>query len=245
MSRRPRQLVHDGSYHVTARGNNRQSVFVSDHDRGAFLKDLDHVAAQRSWRVFAYCLMGNHVHLGLTTPHADLDAGMRDLLSRHARRLNWRRSASGHVFTDRYFSKLIGDDAQLFATIRYVARNPVTAGLVDDAQSWQWSSFRDVMTNAPILTCLDQDWLLHLFHPLPQRARTLFAQFVAREDDGPRTPSAITLTQLLGPVEGVQAAANLGMSHQQIGQELGISRSAVAKRLSRRTATPAAYREAA
>ena len=79
MSRRPRELVHDGSYHVTARGNNRQSVFVSDHDRGAFLRDLDRVSAQRSWRVFAYCLMGNYVHLGLTTPHADLDAGMRGL----------------------------------------------------------------------------------------------------------------------------------------------------------------------
>jgi REP element-mobilizing transposase RayT len=234
MGRRPRELEHDGSYHVTARGNNRQPVFVADHDRRGFLRDLDHVASRRSWRVFAYCLMGNHVHLGISTPHADLDAGMRDLLSRHARRLNWRCGGSGHVFTDRYFSKLIRDDAQLFATLRYIARNPVAAGLVRDAESWQWSSFHDLMTDVPALTRLDRDWILGLFHPRPLRARRLFAEFVALEDDGPPAPSATTLTQVLGPVEGVLAAANFGMSHREIGRQLGISRSAVTKRLGRR-----------
>ena len=142
MPRSPRPLGAECTYHVTARGNNRQVIFHENADRAAWIELLDQSVSQRSWGIAAYCLVTNHVHLVVRTPRGDLDGGMRDLLSRYARRHNRLRGVTGHLFGGRYRATLIESDAQLRATIRYVARNPVEAGLVGRPGDWPWSRSR-------------------------------------------------------------------------------------------------------
>jgi putative transposase len=82
---RPLRLEFAGAlYHVTSRGDRREDIYESDADRQSFLNLLGDVCVRYNWCCHAYCLMGNHYHLLIETPDANLSKGMRQL--RDARR---------------------------------------------------------------------------------------------------------------------------------------------------------------
>ena len=90
--------------------------------------------------------MENHFHLVVETPAPNLGAGMRYLNSRYAQLFNERHMpGGGHVFQARFGSKLVRTDEQLAQLLRYVAHNPVRAGLCADPESWPWSSHASVL----------------------------------------------------------------------------------------------------
>jgi putative transposase len=137
--------VADGIHHVWARGNDRQLVYWDDEDCRLYLQLLGAVVARKRWRFFAYCLMGNHLHLLLQMPDPNLGAGMQRLHSEYALLFNRRHRKAGHVFQGRFGSKVMRDDAHLWTTARYILRNPVEAGLCRDPMEWRWSSHRAVL----------------------------------------------------------------------------------------------------
>jgi putative transposase len=139
MVRGPRQDI-EGIHHVYARGNNRERIFRDDWDREAYLKTLAKVTIRMRWRLLAYCLMDNHVHLLIETREPNLGAGMQRLHSHYARTYNDRHVRTGHVFEGRYGSRVVGSDEQLWGTIVYIARNPVEVGNCLDPQDHQWNS---------------------------------------------------------------------------------------------------------
>jgi REP element-mobilizing transposase RayT len=62
---RPLRLEYPGAvYHVIARGNERRAVFREDRDWELYLERLAHYQKRFGFRVYAYCLMTNHIHLG-------------------------------------------------------------------------------------------------------------------------------------------------------------------------------------
>ena len=96
----------------------------------SFLKCLQEACEGMGWRLHAWVLMGNHYHLCLETPEANLVEGMRWLQSTFANRFNRFRKESGHVFQGRYKAILLDDDA-LGAVCHYIHLNPVRAGIVE------------------------------------------------------------------------------------------------------------------
>src|SRR6266536_1843797 len=77
---RPLRIEYPGAlYHVTSRGDRQEAIFEDDQDRTAFLNVLSEVVSRFRWRCHAYCLMGNHYHLMIETPEANLTKGMRHL----------------------------------------------------------------------------------------------------------------------------------------------------------------------
>jgi REP element-mobilizing transposase RayT len=141
MGRKPREEVEDGIHHVYARGNRRQAIFLDDDDRWAYLAMLRGVVRHHRWRCLAFCLMGNHIHLLVETPNANLGLGMQRLHGPYAQAFNKRHKTVGHLFQKRYGSERVTSDAQLVSTLRYIALNPVEAGLCEDARDWRWSSY--------------------------------------------------------------------------------------------------------
>jgi REP element-mobilizing transposase RayT len=139
VARKPRENVVGGIYHVFARGNDRRPVFVDDADRYAYLMILSEVCGQAEWTRLAHCLMNNHVHLLLETPLPNLSEGMQRIQSRYAQRFNRRHDRSGHLFQGRFKSVRVVSDAQLITVTRYIAMNPVEAGLCESAELWHWS----------------------------------------------------------------------------------------------------------
>ena len=140
MPRGPRQEIAGGIHHVYARGNRKQAIYRDERDRLTYLKILGTVVVDHGWRCLAYCLMNNHVHLLIETPQANLGSGVQQLHGGYARVFNQRHRHVGHLFQGRYGNTVIRSDEQLCAAVRYVAMNPVTAGLCTAPDRWPWGS---------------------------------------------------------------------------------------------------------
>jgi len=100
-----------GLYHVAARGNGRLAIFVDDSDRERFLAVLASVAARYHVLCHAYCLMGNHYHLLLETPEANLSPAMRQLNGVYSQGFNRCHRRSGHVFEGRFHAQVVDKQA--------------------------------------------------------------------------------------------------------------------------------------
>ena len=141
MPRPPRELLAGGIYHVVARGNAGRRVFRDGADYAEYLKLLHEVVKRCGWHLLAYCLMGNHLHLLVETPKPNLAAGMQWLHGRYGRYFNDRYDTFGHLFQGRYKAVRQKTDEQLWHVLRYVALNPVAAGLCTRPQDYRWSSY--------------------------------------------------------------------------------------------------------
>ena len=142
MARLPRVVIPGIPHHVTQRGNRRERTFFEDGDYELYLDLLKDAARAARAEVWSYCLMPNHVHV-IVVP-SDPDGLWRTF--RHVHRhytgyINARMRVTGHLWQSRYGSVAM-DEAHLHAALRYVALNPVRAGLVARAQDWPWSSVR-------------------------------------------------------------------------------------------------------
>jgi putative transposase len=178
-----------GLYHVTARGNGRQPIFVEEPDHEAFLTALTSVVARYHVRCHAYCLMGNHYHLLLETPVANLSCAMRQLNGVYSQAFNHRHRRSGHVFEGRFQAQVVDKDAYLRAVCRYIVLNPVRAGLVAHPRQWAWSSYRATAGEAPLPAFLTVDWVLSLGDtPVGAAAEDRYRRFIDAGLAGTLTP---------------------------------------------------------
>jgi putative transposase len=141
MPRPPRLQVPGGIFHLTSRGNRRQSIYHDNHDRRMFLILRDRVVQRYGWGLHAHCLMTNHFHLLVETPEPNLSEGMHRLNGGYARYFNDRYELDGHLFDRRFGSRLVETDEDLAGTLSYIAFNPVKAGLCNHPWEWRWSSF--------------------------------------------------------------------------------------------------------
>jgi putative transposase len=128
-------------YHAVSRGNRGSRIFRDDPDYLEYLKLLARSVERFGWYILAYCLMGNHVHLVVETPQPNLPAGMQWLHGNYGRYFNDRHDLFGHVFQGRYKSIRQATDEQLWHVLRYVALNPVEAGLCKHPRDYPWSSY--------------------------------------------------------------------------------------------------------
>jgi putative transposase len=161
-----------------SRGVRKQAIFRDGDDRRVFLSVLSTVVNRHDWSCLAFCLMSTHYHLMIRTPDANLAAGMQRLNGNFAQGFNRKYGEIGHVFERRYQSVLIERDGHLLELYRYIALNPVRAGLCSRPESWMWSSYRAVAGLASPPDFLATDWALHYFGSDRTRARRRFRTFV-------------------------------------------------------------------
>jgi putative transposase len=191
MTYKPRRDFPGVIHHLSTRGNDRQLIYLLEVDRYEFLIILADVVERYGWVVLAYCLMGNHYHLVVETPEGNLAAGMRYLNGRYALRFNRRHGRGNHLFGKRYHEQIVGRDAHLFESIRYVVLNPVRARLCTRAGDWPWSSYAATAGFVQPPEFLATSAVLSLFDERPWRARGRFVEFVADGlDDAWRHPRA-------------------------------------------------------
>jgi REP element-mobilizing transposase RayT len=149
----PRQLriEYPGAiYHLMNRGDRREPIFYDNTDRKRFIATLGEVCVKTDWQVHAYCLMGNHFHLVMETPNANLVAGMRWFLSTYTARFNRRHKLYGHLFSGRYKSLIVdgSGNGYLRTVCDYVHLNPVRAKLLLPEQrvsDYVWSSWPEYL----------------------------------------------------------------------------------------------------
>ena len=126
------------------RGINKQVMFAEDEDRQKFLSIVAECRQKCGCRLYAYCLMGNHVHLLIEENGEPIDRIMKKIGSTYVSWYNLKYSRSGHLFQDRFRSEPVDDDEYFYTVIRYIHQNPVKAGLSDDLH-YRFSSFREYL----------------------------------------------------------------------------------------------------
>ncbi len=164
MPRKARIEYEGAVYHVMCRGNRQQAVFGDERDNQQFLDTLGEVCIRCGWRIHAYVLMGNHYHLLLETPSANLVVGMQWLQGTYTKRFNVRHGERGHLFQGRYKALLVdGSVGDYFSTVGgYIHLNPARVVGYDFEKSkldgYAWSSFPAYLKRVerPEWLCVDR-----------------------------------------------------------------------------------------
>jgi putative transposase len=139
---RPLRPIADGLvYHVINRGNNRQTVFDGDGDFHAFLKAIADLKERKSFHLYGYCLMSNHIHLLIQPIQESISRIVQSLLVSHTQRYHRFHRSGGHVWQGRFKSPVIQDEDHLLTALRYIEANPLRAKIVERAGDYPWSSF--------------------------------------------------------------------------------------------------------
>ena len=143
MARTARKQSNSGIYHVMLRAVNRQQIFLDEEDARSFLYVLRKCMEISTFRLFAYCLMGNHVHLLLQIGEEPLSQVMKRIGTRYVVWYNTKYDRTGHLFQDRYKSEPVQDNAYFLTALRYILNNPVKAGICSNAEDYPLSSAKD------------------------------------------------------------------------------------------------------
>jgi REP-associated tyrosine transposase len=142
MARLPRLIADGLIYHALNRGNNRAAVFLDARDFLTFLLALRQTKERYPFRLFGYCLMGNHFHLLLQPEERQsISRILQSLTVAHTWHYHRRYHGSGHVWQGRFKSPIIQDDEHLLTVLRYVEGNALRANMVADLAAYPWSSY--------------------------------------------------------------------------------------------------------
>ena len=143
MPREPRFVLPGYPHHVVHRGHNRRDILSSAQDRAFYLQTLREVKEKIGCRLYAFCLMSNHVHL-LVNPEKDgdnLGTLMKTVAGTYTKYFNDTYKQSGTAWEGRYRSSVVDSDNYLLACCRYIEMNPVRAGIAKTPDGYLWSSF--------------------------------------------------------------------------------------------------------
>ena len=140
MPRAARIVAPGFPHHVTQRGNYQQIVFEEDIDRKKYLGLIRKYSDKYSLKIWAYCLMSNHVHFIVVPGRPDsLARTFNQAHTMYSRYFNKKKGKSGHLWQGRFYSCIL-DEAHFFTALRYIENNPVRGGLAERAEDYRWSS---------------------------------------------------------------------------------------------------------
>lgn len=141
------------------RGINRQQIFEDDEDRSRFLETLQIYKEQCGYAIYAYCLMGNHIHLLLKEGPEDLTQIFKRIAGSYVYWYNWKYHRCGHLFQDRFKSEPVETDEYFLTVLRYIHQNPVKAKLCKFAEEYAYSSMNEYLSCAELT---DTDFALSM-----------------------------------------------------------------------------------
>ncbi len=182
MPRTRRLKSETGIYHVVLRGINKQTIFEDEEDNEMFLLTLDQYKRRSGYKLLAYCLMGNHVHLLMKTEYESLGQCFKRIGASYVYWYNMKYYRVGHLFQDRYKSEAVETDDYLRAVIRYIHWNPLKAGIVKRLEDYTWSSYLEYLGLNDTYH-VDKDFVLKLFNEDKAQAIVDFKAFNEIETD--------------------------------------------------------------
>jgi len=245
VARRARKKSEMGIYHVIFRGINQQQIFEDAEDCEKYLQVLNDYKAVSGYKLLAYCLMGNHIHLLIKEEAETLEQIFKRISGRYVYWYNTKYRRIGHLFQDRYKSEAIDNDAYLMTVLRYIHRNPVKAQLALRPEDYRWSSYREYLMETTqivdtyiALGIVTRDDFIH-FHNLTENDSCLeVSEIRARPTDEEvrkiitKEASCETATQFQALAiedrdEALRKLKEAGASVRQVSRLTGISKGVV------------------
>jgi len=183
MSRPIRITYPKAWYYVMNRGRRAENIFLEKFDYKMFVALLQETAEAWNIRIAAYCLMPNYYHLLVNTPEANISRAMRHLNGVYTQRFNSRHDLDGPLFRGRYKSILVSGDSYLLQLVRYIHRNPLKAGIVEDMKAYPWSSHKAYLSIAKKWDWLHKEFILSLITDDKKSQIKLYRRFVSVDDE--------------------------------------------------------------
>ncbi|MBQ7761383.1 MAG: transposase [Clostridia bacterium] len=143
MSRQARTLSKTGTYHVMLRGINQQQIFQETEDYNKFIEIVKECKQTKDFNIYAYCLMGNHVHLLLKENEETIGQVIKRIASRFASWYNIKYQRVGHLFQDRFKSEPVETNEYFLTVLRYIHQNPVKANICEFVEEYKFSSYQE------------------------------------------------------------------------------------------------------
>jgi REP element-mobilizing transposase RayT len=176
---RPLRIEYPGAfYHVMHRGNAGSDIFISIRDREKFLEYVGKAVERYDIKIHSYCLMTNHYHFLIETPHPNLSQAIKWINVSYVAYFNRKRRRSGHLFQGRFKAVVINADEYLKHLSRYIHLNPVRAGMAMHCKDYPWSSYPVFGGYAKAPEWLETHWLLSLFGQNRKKAMERYREFV-------------------------------------------------------------------
>lgn len=176
MARTARKDIDARFFHVMVQGIDKDFVFFDDECKRVYLQCIAKRQLEQgsSVKLLAFCIMSNHAHLVIAPESiADMSAYMKRINTAYAMYYNDRLKRVGYVFRDRYRSEAIRSERQLEYCVAYVHNNPLKAGLVSDAEQYDFSSFRCYLNQNGLI---DLDEAAKFYDVSPSNMRAVMAE---------------------------------------------------------------------
>ncbi len=146
MPRQARKKSESGIYHIMLRGINQQQIFEDTEDCEKFIQILHECKAVSDFKIFAYCLMNNHIHLLIKFEKEPIEQVFKRIGARYVYWFNVKYQRVGHLFQDRFKSEPVDDDSYFLTVLRYIHQNPVKAGICKKVEDYKHSSYKEYIT---------------------------------------------------------------------------------------------------
>jgi len=182
MSRPLRIEYPDAWYHVMNRGGRYEAIFEDKNDYSAFIELLQEAIDIFHIKVAAFCLMQNHYHLLIQTPEGNISRSMRHINGVYTQRFNKIHGYDGHLFRGRYKAILIDADSYLMQVMRYIHRNPITAGLSENL-NYGWSSHKVYLSDAKKWSWVSRDKIFKMLSGSKALQKIVYRDFVNESDN--------------------------------------------------------------
>lgn len=180
MPRRAREQSPTGIYHVIMRGINRQSIFGDEQDRQKLIEKFAMFREISGYRLFAYCLMDNHIHILIQEQKDPIGTVMKRISSSYVFWFNKKYERCGHLFQERFKSEVVDTDRYFLTVLRYIHQNPVKAKITEDISKYRWSSYSEYMG---LGYNVDKEYVLKMFSNTPDKALIRFNEFQRETND--------------------------------------------------------------
>lgn len=159
MPRQARKKSESGIYHIMLRGINQQQIFEEAEDYDKFLDILKECKTICGYQIYAYCLMGNHIHLLVKEGQEPLEQMFKRICGRFVYWYNTKYRRVGHLFQDRFKSEPVDSEKYFFTVARYIHQNPIKAKICKRVEDYPYSSYLEYLNSSAIV---DTDYVLGL-----------------------------------------------------------------------------------
>jgi len=168
-------------YHIIMRGINRQVVFEDEEDYNRFIQTSQRYKGICEYKLFAYCLMGNHVHLLLMEDGEPLETVMRRICGSYVLWYNKKYDRVGYLFQDRFKSEPVDDDTYFLTVLRYVFQNPLKAGIANKIENYKWTNYIEYIEGSE---SIDTDYVLNIFDTTSrEKAISNFIEYITKDNE--------------------------------------------------------------
>jgi len=178
MARQLRIEYEGAFYHITSRGNLKSRIFWDNKDRKQFKNILKRTKDRYGYYLHAYVFMDNHYHLLIETPHANIKQIMQNINTSYTVYVNIKHKRRGHLFQGRYKSFIVDKESYLLELGRYIHLNPVRAGMVQKADDYRWSSYKEYINRRGRNTITETEDTLFLFSKNRAEAVKRYREFI-------------------------------------------------------------------